>query len=625
MKIITDYFNKTRTVLEELEPDILILDNLISSTEEEFLTIGEKLQKFHQQAREISDLSADVASRISGEEMKPVIEGFNTVSEMVEEIGDSFDAKKAMLSSILLNLARIRTPLTGFEKVVRNLSIIGTFIKIEIAKLGKSDTSFNTLSEDVRRIAALVDAKTASLIDKTDIIFPALKQNISLIENYKSQQEGQSRLVMNKISKNLEIISQRKDIAAQTILDVSGKWRQITASIGEIVQSIQFHDITRQRIEHISEALKKLKQKTADVKKERTVLRRVYQSLKAGRHNSNGNGSYIFPVANLIADTCKLQYAQLQNANEDFVAAIEHILKNLDDVALYAGSISEEIMQISGRTESNAGSFIVEMERDVDYLSSSIGAFARIKQDLSEAMNTMTRTAADMSGYMKEMEKISIEMQILALNASIHSAHIGDQGKSLSTLADSIHRLAAQTITMVTEIVTNLQEAVFNAEKLVVMANQESSDSNRKTAQIKNSLDEMLLPLKTMEKEIEALLPRIDRSGKSLTLDIRALISEINIHHAVSSSIEAVEVSLEKAVRKMKVREVAGDKPRLLEDLASRYTMNSEREMHLVAAGIIPEQLPAGHDVTDPEVVPDKAKTEAGKDDDGLGDNVELF
>lgn len=628
MKFITQHFNKTQTVLDELAPDILVLDNLIGSTEEEFLAIGEKLQKFHQQANEISDLSADVASRISGEEMKPVVEGLNAVSTMVEGIGGSFDAAKDVLSSIFVNLALIRNPLVDFEKVVRNLNILGIFIKIEIAGLGNTDTAFVTLADEVRRLAALISTKTGNLIDKTDILISALNKNSYLIENYKSKQEGQSRLVLDKISKNLEMISQRNDLSAATVLDFAAKWRQATASIGQIVQSMQFHDITRQRIEHACDALKNLHPGTAEWKKERTVRHRISDLLKsAGKHVENNEGSRC-PVANLVADTCNLQRAQLKNAKDDFVVAIERILDNMKNVAFYADTISEEIIKISGKKEGNEGSFILVMEQDFDNLSNYIVTFAQMKKDLSIAMNMMTKIAADMSVYMKEMEKISIEMQMLALNASIHAAHIGDQGATLGRLAETIHSLAAETNAMVIIIVGNLQEAIVNAEKLAVMADAEYSEGNRITAQIKNSLGQMLLPLKTIDAEIEALLPRIDASGKSLAFDIQDLVSNVNLHHKVASSIERVEAALGKAVKKIKVKSaenMVSDKSGLLKDLASQYTMDSERETHLAAVGIVMDQssyeaaLPENGEA---EMVESKAS--ADKIDD-LGDNVELF
>lgn len=627
MKMITDYFNKTQSVLNEFEPDILILDDLISSSEEEFLAVGEKLQKFHQQASDISALSADVVSRISEKEMKPVIEVFISVSKMLEEIGNSFDAEKDMLSSILTHFDQIRTPLIYFEKIARNLSTLCAFIKIETALLGDSGGAFNTLSEDVRRLASLISTKTGNLIDKTDMLIPALKKNIYLIDNYKSQQEYQSRVVLDKINNNLTMISQRKDLSTATVHEISVKWQNAASSIGEIVQSMQIHDITRQRIEHTSNALKNLKQRAATIKQEQAPWRQVRNLFKKDRNENVQNSPGRAPLANLIVDTCNLQCAQLAGAKDDFANAIKHILENLNNVAFYSGSISEEIMKISGNNNGRKNSFLLDMEKDVNYLSNSIGTFARIKKDLSEAMSEITETATAMSGYMKEMEKISIEMQILALNASIHAAHIGDRGLTLSTLADSIHWLAVETASMVTTIVTNLKAAIVNSEKLAQMANAEIEEGNTKTIQIKNSLDQLLLPLKTIEAEIEELLPHIDQLGQTLAADIQDLVSGISIHRHMVSNIENVELSLKDAVKKIKVKNnenSAGENSGLLKELSSKYTMESERETHLAIAGIVPDAVAGDSALTNSDTQPAEACTTSDKNDD-LGDNVELF
>ncbi|MEN6622092.1 MAG: methyl-accepting chemotaxis protein, partial [Smithella sp.] len=549
------------------------------------------------------------------------------VSKMLEEIGNNFDAEKNMLSSILINFDQIRSPLIHFEKVARNLNTLCSFIKIETALLGDSGGAFNTLSEDVRRLASLISTKTGNLIDKTDTLIPALKKNISLIDNYKSQQEYQSRVVLDKINNNLTMMSQRKDFSSATVQDISIKWQHAAASISEIVQSMQIHDITRQRIEHSCNALKNLKQRAATIKHEQTPWRIVHNLFKNNSNENVQNSPVRAPLANLIVDTCNLQCAQLVNAKNDFANAIKHILENLNNVSFYAGSISEEIMKISGNKNGRKDSFLLDMEKDVDYLSNSIGAFARIKKDLSEAMNEMTEAATAMSGYMKEMEKISIEMQTLALNASIHAAHIGDRGLTLSTLADSIHWLAVETASMVTTIVTNLKEAIVSSEKLAQMANVEIEEGNTKTIQIKNNLDQILLPLKAIDAEIEELLPHIDQLGQTLSMEIQALVSEINIHHYMISNIENVEVSLKNTIKKIKVKNVeslTGERSSLLKELSSQYTMDSERETHLAVAGTIPAAVSLDSAFTDSDTQPAETCTTSDKDND-LGDNVELF
>ncbi len=628
MKKITGFFNKTRSVLDGLEPGILILDDLINSSEDEFLAIGEKLQEFHQQAGDISALSANVVSRISEEEMKPVIEVFTAVSKMLEEIGGSFDAEKDMLASILTHFNQIRAPLIHFEKIARNLNTLCAFIKIETARLGDAGGAFNTLSDDVRRLAAVISTKTGNLINTADTLIPALRKNISLIDNYKSRQEYQSRIVLDKINNNLTMISQRKDLSAATIHDISVKWQNAASSIGEIVQSMQIHDITRQRIEHTCNALKNLKQRAAGVKQENAPWHKVCNLLKNNGNNNGQDNPCSVPLANLIVDTCNLQCAQLDNAKNDFANAINHILENLNYIAFYTGSISEEIMKMSGNDKGEKSSFIPDMEKDINFLSNSIGVFAKIKKDLSGAMNEMTETATAMSGYMKEMEKISIEMQILALNASIHAAHIGDRGLTLSTLADSIHWLAAETASMVTAIVTNLKAAIVNSEKLAEMANAEISEGNKQSTQIKSSLDQLLLPLKSIDAEIDKLLPRIDRLGQSLAADIQDLVANIGIHHHIVSKIEHVEASLRDAVKKIKVKKIestAGESSGLFKELASQYTMDSERKTHLAIAGIMPDAI-AGEFTSQQGVETEPAELcgNADKSDD-LGDNVELF
>ena len=64
----------------------------------------------------------------------------------------------------------------------------------------------------------------------------------------------------------------------------------------------------------------------------------------------------------------------------------------------------------------------------------------------------------------------------------------------------------------------------------------------------------------------------------------------------------------------------------LLEDLAKRYTMDTERETHLKTAKIAPAQTPLQIEPPVdgmPEETPPTGTTPAKEDD--LGDNVDLF
>lgn len=617
---------KLKKVAGALTPNVDILSELIGSTETDFLYIGEKLQDFHQRASHVAKMTTDVGRRLAGEEMDAIIKNFKVVLEIAENLHGGFAAEKETLKMIMTNFSQISSPLLAFEKIVRNLNILCNFIKIEIARLGRSDTEFNTLADDVRHLASVAGAKTTELIDKADALMPLLAENLSWVENLGSRNEEQARMILQKIVKDIGLVNEKTNISTQAMKDVAEKWENISANMAQVVESMQFHDITRQRFEHAREALSELPQKIYQIRKERSGWQRLYLLLKSKSHNSDGNSKSKVFETDVIADTCELETDQLQHAGDGFVAAVLRIVDNLINIARQAGSMSTKIHDITGGDNDRKGSFVSELSQDIGYLETCINECLQLNKDLSVAMLKVAQTASGMSVFMKDMEKISIEMQMLALNARVHAAHIGDQGVTLGVLADSIHQLATETTTQVGFISMNLKDVVGNAEHLATKANEEYLMVQDKAGKIKDNLEQIVEPIKKIEEELQLLLPRMDEAGKILADDIEQLTSGVTIHQRVDKSIKNVVVSLiniSEKVRPDKTVSASPDRESHLDDLAKRYTMHTERETHLKTAK--PAQADDRALMNDPisnpaaEVLPDK------KADDDLGDNVELF
>jgi len=619
---------KLNAVSEELIPNVNVLSELIGSTENEFLFVGEKLLDFHLRASDVASMTTEAVRHIAGKEMGSVIENFKIVLDMAGNLNSGFVTEKDILNSILVDFLQIRSPLIGFAKVVRNLNILCNFIKIEIARLGKADTGFNALADDVRRIAADIGTKTADLVSKTDILNPLLTENLSLIDSLGSKNEDQTTIILQKIVKNIEMLNEKTNMSADSIKEVAGKWETISANMAEVVESMQFHDITRQRFEHARDALNELPEKINNHRKERRVWSKLYRLLKTNSDNGNRKSISKHEEVDIIADTCELQTDQLRSSRDGFVSAVDRILESLNNIAGQAGSMSTEIYEITGSSNDKKGSFILELEQDVGYLEDRINDCMHFNKDLSEAMLQVAETAAGMSVFMKAMEKLSIEMQMLALNARVHAAHIGDQGATLGVLADSIHSLAVETTTQVGFISLNLKDVVANAERLAEKANSENLVVQDKAGQIKDNLEKIIAPIKKIDDEFKLLLPRIEQAGKILADDIGQLTARVTIHNRIDENIENIAESLKKISAKVRGNKTPSPSRRgesHLDDLAKRYTMHSERETHLGSAKSVPAEVPLKID--DPAACPPSA-TLPGKatgNGDGLGDNVDLF
>ena len=620
------FSDKSDGALEGLAPHAAVLRMIIGSTEQEFLSIGEKLQEFHARASEMSDDASGVAKKVSGSEMDDIRRGFADMLSWVENLTGGMQSEKETIHLILSHFDGLAQPLEEFEKVVRILNVLCNFIKIEIARLGLRDTSFQKLSEDVQQMAGVINGKIAALTHQSQSAIPSLLGNVSLTESSNLRQEVQGRQIMESVGSNLGAISAKHEESSKTIQDISETWKRISEHVGEVVQSLQLHDITRQRVEHVLEALDELPRKLNDMDKapaevpESGVARLTMKVSRAGRSRRR----------ELIADTFELQAAQLQGAVHDLNEAVEHILASLRLVAKDANAISEKICSTPGKSgDRQAESFMLQLEKGICCLTESADEILGIKKELAQAMSLMSQTAAGMSVFAKEMEIIGIEMQRLALNARVHAAHLGDQGATLGVLADSIHQMSLDTSSRVSAVTGHLQAVSDSAARLADMAGAEGSDSRSGRENMRDHFSGMSTPLKKMESEVGELLPRIEKLGMDLSADIDHLLMGVRIHKTVSADVAKVVAYLKASAAGMMANRAPGrpeQKTRLLADLSERYTMHRERTTHDVSVSertVKPK--PAVSYAAEKQQKEPAALVAKANEGDDLGDNVELF
>jgi len=619
-------FSKAKSFIHSLQPHLAVLKNIAGSTEKEFLLVGEKLQEFHQTAQDISQAATQVAEKISGQEVANIREELIRIPGLIAHMSQGMTSEKENVHHILSSFRALKQPLLEFENVVRNLDVLCNFINIEIARLGRTDTSFSKLSEDVRALARLIGLKINALIDQTDAAIPSLNQNVLSIEKCDILQKDQEQLILEKINNDLAMLAQANEASAKTVLAIPEAWRTISNHIGEVVQSLQFHDITRQRIEHVCHSLEQLPKKIHHLRKEKR--KRLIHWIEKHRNGARSESSREVDPSELIAATFDLQAAQLQGADGDLMEAVARILDNLRRIARDASAISQDLSLLSCRRDSGEGSFLTELEQDIHQLCHLAQGVATLKKDLASAMDELSQTALGMSVFTKDMEKISIEMQRLALNARIHAAHIGDQGATLEVLSDAINQLSLDTAVKVSCITKHLQAVVENAAMLARLAGAKGDTGSGGMIGLQENFGKMIKPLHGIEEQIDALLPRIDQTGVMLAGDIEHLIDRIRVHIHVSRDIAQVNHYLLATAGEIKngqTKRAVHQKAGALLDLSASYTMHRERETHSAASGATPPATGAGQAAILAAISISASDARAIHQEDDLGDNVELF
>lgn len=574
-----------------------ILHELAASTEGEFIRLGEKLQEFYFRTKELSELSSRVAACLSGEALKQNMDGLQAVFVQVQE-QDALSGKGvAVLSSLLSRFEAIGAQLGRFDQTIRNLHALCNLIKIESASLGSRDTGFNALGEEVRKLAANITEKSTELRSHARNLADMIRQGLQRMSDFEKKQQGNARLILDQAVQNLTAMTQRHQSSSETLGEIATRWKRISQSIGEVVASMQFHDITRQRLEHVRDALKDVGDKLgpeASIKADEKPSGpwRIFRG-----HGRSGAQTRPAGLAEAIVP-CQVQAVQLKDADADMLSAVGRIIDNLKRIASEITVMAGEMQALAGAGSKKEESFLSDLEKKLSSLADALASYGRINREWAASMEVVTASARDMTVFIREIDKIGIQMRMISLNASIHAAHLGQDGAALGILAESISRLSVETSQKIDEISAGLRAVMDEAgamdlhrtalpEAAVRKGQADPSGRFRETgmsAQIQN----MIAPLNRMDSDVSELLTRIDHDAGALTQNIDTTIQGITVHEKISAQIRKVILDLESMVEKMRSlcpASAADPEQKEMADMTGRYTMEREREIHQAIAG----------------------------------------
>lgn len=575
---------------------------LNGSTEEEFLAIGARLHDFYGRAGQIEGMSRQVAELILGDEierdMAALHDIVNRIADYLSRAEAESDQSAATLQTILTHIGCVDEPLEGFRKIIKNLHMLSTAVKIESARLGEGAAGFNTLAEDVERLSVSIKEKSAAILAEKETLSAMIGGTLARVTATEARQRDNVRQILDRTRQNLATLAEIHGRCSDAVGIVTASSAETAESIAEVVTSLQFHDITRQQIEHVKEALDDLAPiltgQTGDPVKE----------------------------AGEVADVCELQAAQLRHARQELSDAVARIVENLRAIARQQTRMSDETRTMAGTADQAGSSFFADMESDMGRVTEVLSDNAAANRNLAAAMESVVASVRDIAGFVTDIEEIGSEIELIALNSQVKAANTGDGGAALGVLAEAIQHLSVEartrtgavsdTLRTVTEVTASLSSGIDTDVRLIV----EEVDG------LIGEIRKILGSVRTVNEGLLDLLGRIDGAVQTLSRDIDLATGVMTVHETSTAVIDEVLAELDGIVREVRpfapATSAHAKEPRLRE-LADRYTMHSERRVHdALVAGKGAKAAPA------PELFAAPAAM-AAAGDDGLGGNVELF
>lgn len=597
-----------RELIENLKGTVTkVIDNLLAlnaSTEEEFLLAGSKLNDYKLKCKKLIEDSTKLSNQISGEILMEKISGINEMSkEFLNQFKCNSEENKLsfkLMEDIQAILNSVMAEIIGYGRIIKTLKTLGVATLIESARLGDDAAGFNSLAKDVDSLADNIGEKSLSIRKETKQLIKLIKETIGNNISLGKQQEEKIGTIISELGADLNVLEKRHNVRLDTVEHILTDSGNINNDISQVVTSVQFHDITRQQIEHVINSLQKALAELEEITPETNLI------------NVNR-------IIALTRDISKLESAQLGNSGQIFIEAVENIKKSLEDIQKSIGNISKEIRSFLSDSDKEGNSFLGEITEGLKSVNVVLEESSSINNQVKASLLEVGETVKNLSHFLHLIEEIGEEVELLAINANIKAAHTGSEGAALGVIADSIQTLSSEAMEQ-TILVSKPLKKITNEAQTLTSGGKAAEIRDKIEANINNITHEMENAINTIQ-EINITssdsMGMLNRDTDNLQNDITNLNDNINIHTEAATIVENCINLLEQIVEEC-TDEIGEnyktENKEVLDKIVSSYTMLSERKIYSLI-----------NDDADVQQAEEKNEYQMESSETGLGDNVELF
>lgn len=536
------------------------LERVVHDTEPQFLELGSSLMDFAVRAKSISEDASSLAAVTSGSDITSDIEFFQQTLENFGSLCNNEECEQSFqdLSVVADIIAKLRVLIKDFGPIVKKLQMLGISVRIESARLGEGGSGFITLADDVEKLAEKITLKSDTVTGRCVSLNTLVVEALDSMKIILAGREESITTVETTLTENVSSLANLAENSREAAERIQSETEEVSGSIAHVVSSIQFHDIVRQQVEHVVEA--------------------VDEVLKLSISEATPDQEKL----GYISVLSELQTLQLENAKCKFGSAVGEMINNLEGISKTVDRVVTEVKSLLEQdNETDGGGILESIERTTDDAVESMLRLTGSADELGAMMKSVAGMVGEITAFVEEIEDVGAEIELISLNASIKAAHTGEEGRALGVLASAVQTLsyeAMKTTQAVSEVLLKIAE--------VSEALESRSDNLLETETLKNILAEQQEHLRRMRavgEETTDATRKVGASGQSLSQDITQLVTDIDFHEHVGSRLgDAAErfSALHGGTSHIVDEAVLRKCSESLRNLLSRYTMEEERLIH---------------------------------------------
>jgi hypothetical protein len=537
------------------------LGRFLAGSETVFLQTGDRLQGMADHATEIVRSSGS-ASTLETASQNPVADLGQTLSIMEKYLAASRESAVAGgngLAQVIAGIEGLTSAGEEFQRIATTMHAIGTSLRVEDGRKALG-FGFDSVSQDVFRLGRQIAGNFDAIVNRCEKLRGTALAARKREREFVSRQGARTEYLLGEAHKSLEALSELVRVGGAVRNEAVATSSRIGELVASILVALQTHDITRQMIEHVVQALHGF---TAEGRPEKSGM---------------SDEEYLADLSNL----CRIQAQQVHKARQDLVDAQTGIAQTLRE-------LSDDVEAVVGKTRHLADgnrqgeSLLAIVERSMDHATESLRHQLAQERGTFAAILSVADAAKEMEIFVGQIAATANDAKVVALNALVKAVKTGTEGAVFAVLARTIKELSVGVAEKSAWVGEVMGEMVFLAQTLG-----QSTSERIEGEDIEKRLGRLIGDLRRHQEGLQVGLMEIRNGSVAIAGEVKTITGRLARQAQEAGVLDAVEREMLEIAEQAGM--LAGDtlhvrKSRWAEAAADRYTMEVERMVHEAATG----------------------------------------
>lgn len=376
-----------------------------ATSESSYLSVGEDLQAIHGMLRTVEDAMAQTIATMTGPDMLAIDDRLGTAAALAETLENNGGAIDQRLSEVLVGRDNAAI---GNEQVSRALALLEYVALVARTHTGAIRGRGGDLAAFLQQVTVLVATGkkvSGSMSDRLEDLYRSLESAVQQLRA-RQQEDARSAPLIEVIASLTRELFHRRGSADESRSGAYQAFAEAAQSVADVVGVLQFHDIARQRLEHVIDHLRLMFALRAD-----TPLMGF-----DGPPDATSRKAWITRIAQLE----QAQLVDLVQLYQEKMALISCSLDSILKQARSGAALVGTLLQVDrAQVENGKG---IGITRQAQYLEERFLRREQRREEIFSSLSDCIRAAGQFASMTDALDDVEFALRLAGFNAAIHAA-----------------------------------------------------------------------------------------------------------------------------------------------------------------------------------------------------------